>query len=326
MSLQTSERPSIAKSFFWKITRDPDPVAAIKRLVGATPPEFETEWRDFKGAAQISDQDEKKTWSKALAGFANTQGGVLIWGVDARKDQATEIDAACGLSLVKNPFALKSRLNELHHQATEPPVLDVEIEAYSIPGTDKGFVICFIPESPFRPHRAEHAERQYYIRVGDDFIVPCVSHLRNLFFPQSRCLLVPELKAHCAVENGGTSYHIEGFLKNIGTATAFDTYVTTQFNPNDGIPSICSDWQSRSDHNPYALSAKTPIHPGIMMQFFGRQYHQCNPQSFANGFDFKIQVFAVDAEPVEWQISFTEDEVKAGMKKRGMRRSLFFRP
>ena len=97
MSLQTSERPSIARDFFLKITRDPDPVEAIKRLVGATPPEFETEWRDFKSGAQINDEAAKKTWSKALAGFANTQGGVLIWGVDARKDQATGIDAACGL-------------------------------------------------------------------------------------------------------------------------------------------------------------------------------------------------------------------------------------
>jgi len=56
------------------------------------------------------------------------------WGVDARKDQATGVDAACGLSLVKNLPTFKSRLNELHHQATEPPVLGVEIEAYSVDG------------------------------------------------------------------------------------------------------------------------------------------------------------------------------------------------
>ncbi len=86
MSLQTFERPSIAKEFFLKITCDPDPVAAIKKLTGSTSPTFETEWRDFKGAAQINDQDAKKIWSKVLSGFANTQGGVLIWGIDARKD------------------------------------------------------------------------------------------------------------------------------------------------------------------------------------------------------------------------------------------------
>jgi hypothetical protein len=125
MNLQSLERPSVAREFYLKITRDPDPSAAIKQLVGATPPEFETEWRDFKGAERITDHDIKKTWSEALAGFANTQGGVLVWGVDARKDSVTGVDAACGLSPVTNPSAFKSRLNELHAQATEPPVLGV---------------------------------------------------------------------------------------------------------------------------------------------------------------------------------------------------------
>ena len=78
MSLQAFERPSIAKEFFLKITGDTDPVAAIKRLVGATPPVFETEWLDFKGAAKITPQIVQEKWSIALAGFANTQGGVLI--------------------------------------------------------------------------------------------------------------------------------------------------------------------------------------------------------------------------------------------------------
>jgi hypothetical protein len=76
MNLRAFGRPSIAKEFFLKITGDSDPIAAIKRLLNATPPTFETEWLDFKGAAQTNDQDTKKTWSKALAGFANTQGGV----------------------------------------------------------------------------------------------------------------------------------------------------------------------------------------------------------------------------------------------------------
>ena len=194
MSLQALEKPSNARDFFNKLTRDSNPSAAIQRLVNATPPVFESEWLDFKGAARIDDAGIKKTWSEALAGFATTQGGVLIWGVDARKDKATGIDAACGLSLVKNPSAFKTRLNELHDQATEPPVLGVETEAYPFGDSgSEGFVICFIPESPFKPHRAEYAGRQYFIRAGDDFVVPSISLLRNLFFPQSRCRLVPKV-------------------------------------------------------------------------------------------------------------------------------------
>jgi len=324
MSLQALEKPSNARDFFNKLTRDSNPSAAIQRLVNATPPVFENEWLDFKGAAQIDDAGTKKTWSEALAGFANTQGGVLIWGVDARKDQATGIDAACGLSFVKNPSTFKSRLNELHHQATEPPVLGVEIEAYSFGSDDNGFVICFVPESPFKPHRAEYAGRQYIIRAGDDFVVPSVSLLRNLFFSQSRCHLVPKLTASCTVETGKPRYDVKGFLHNLGSATAFDTLVITHCSPN-GTNCSYTNWDTDPSGDPCYKSTKTPIHPGIRMAFFAMIFSpEYNPQSFTKGLEFKIQVFARDTEPIEWLISFTEDEVKKGVEKTGKPRSLSF--
>jgi hypothetical protein len=49
-----------------------------------------------------------------------------------------------------------------------------------------------------------------------------------------------------------------------------------------------------------------------------------NAQGFVNGFEFKIQVFARDAEPVEWLIAFTEAEVKTVCEKGGKYRSLAF--
>jgi hypothetical protein len=315
MSLQAFERPSIAKQFFLKITGDSDPVAAIKQLANPTPPQFETEWLDFKGAAQITDADVKKTWSEALAGFANTQGGILIWGVDARKNQATGVDSTCGLSLVKNLSGFKSRLIELHRQATEPPVLGVEIETYSTGGfQDEGFVICFIPESPFKPHRAEQSNRQYIIRAGDNFATASVSLLRNLFFPQSRCLLVPTLKARCIVQNTITEYRINGFLKNTGSATAFDTFVITHSDPK-GASHTLEDWETGS-LVPNTVRAKKPIHPGVSMHFFQTGYL---PQTQPT---FRIQIFAQDAEPAEWLIHFTEDEMKAEAEKTGERLSL----
>ncbi len=315
MSLLALERPSTAREFYLRITRDPDPVTAIKQLAHATPPQFETEWLDFKGAAQIGDADIKKIWSEALAGFANTQGGVLIWGIDARPDRATGVDAACGLALVPNPSAFKSRLNQLLAQATEPPVLGVEIEAYSIGDPPSGgFVVCYIPESPFRPHRADHANRQYVIRAADHFVTASVSLLRNLFFPQARCLLVPTLKARRIINSGITEFHIDGFLMNVGSATAFDTFVITHSNPN-GASFTPEHWQT-GPLVPCNSRAKMPIHPGVSTHFFATGYL---PKTQAT---FKIQIFAQDAEPAEWLASFTEAEMEGGAEKKGERRLL----
>ena len=253
----------------------------------------------------------KATWSEALAGFANTQGGVLIWGVDARKDTTSSIDAACGVSFVKNPLAFKSRLMELHRQATEPPVHGVEIEAYSISGSpNEGFVVCLIPESPFKPHRAEYAGHQYIIRAGDNFAPASVSLLRNLFFPQSRCLLVPKLKSRSRPIPGRI---IDGFLTNTGSATAFDTFVIIHSDPK-GATCRINGWEM-SCLVPYKAHAKKPIHPGVTSHFFTTQHGQQKDHIF------KIQIFAQDAEPALWTVSFTDDELKACAEKTGERGS-----
>src|SRR5438309_5007606 len=172
-------QPSQAKNFFDQIFASPEPARFLRSLISSSPPTFETEWLDFKGAEKLSDPDLKKAWSEALSGFANTQGGVLIFGIDARLDGETKIDAACGESLVADISACATRLQQLHGQATEPPVLGVEIRPVAADEKSPvGFVVCYIPESVYRPHRAEHARRNYFIRAGDDFVVPSVSLLR----------------------------------------------------------------------------------------------------------------------------------------------------
>ncbi|HJT76274.1 MAG TPA: RNA-binding domain-containing protein, partial [Gemmataceae bacterium] len=79
--------PSLARGFFEQITQSRDPVAAVRDLINSSPPTAETDWLDFKTEhldPKQRDRKTRETWSEALGGFANNQGGVLIWGVDAR--------------------------------------------------------------------------------------------------------------------------------------------------------------------------------------------------------------------------------------------------
>jgi len=36
--------------------------------------------------ADLSDKQDKKAFAKAVSGFANSSGGVIVWGVVARKE------------------------------------------------------------------------------------------------------------------------------------------------------------------------------------------------------------------------------------------------
>jgi hypothetical protein len=56
--------------------------------------------------------DDKRNLARALSAFANSSGGLVVWGVDARKN-ARGVDCAVALRPVTDSAFLVSRLNEL---------------------------------------------------------------------------------------------------------------------------------------------------------------------------------------------------------------------
>ena len=184
------DAPSLARSFYQRFIDETDRVAFLKELVASSV--FETEWLEFKSYPHTApgqpDDKIKEFWSKNISAFANTQGGVLVWGIDAHKIDG--VDAAHALRLVPSPQLLRSRLYELHHLATDPPVDGIDIQAVEDLGeSGQGFVVCFIPQGQFVPYRAEFNIKNYYIRIGDDSIIAPPVILRRLFFPQSQAKL-----------------------------------------------------------------------------------------------------------------------------------------
>ncbi len=69
----------------------------------------ETEYVDFKNSATVDPREQNperkdiEQWIEALSAFANTEGGVLVWGIDARKN-GEDIDCAVALKPLPNPL------------------------------------------------------------------------------------------------------------------------------------------------------------------------------------------------------------------------------
>src|SRR5262249_8342997 len=143
------------------------------------------------------------------------------------------VDAACGEKPVDNPDGVKSRLIELQRQATDPPLANVEIEAYTLPNDPaKGFVVCLVPEGPFKPYRTEDGRKsQFYIRSGDSFAALSRSLLRTMFYPKSEAVFEADgffsyrIAGHNEKRTGDARCECEVFIENRGTATAKDTLV-----------------------------------------------------------------------------------------------------
>lgn len=320
-------RPSVAAALFDEIITHPgyaDSIAFLRAMVNSTPPTVETEHLDFKSASlngqAINDNDVKKTWSEALAGFATTGGGVLIWGIDARKPAGCTVDQATEFKLVIDPNGLKSRLQQLHHQSTDPPVLGVEIEAFPDPTVNgQGFVVCYIPESDYKPHRSETANKRWVIRAGDSFVDASPPVLRSLFFPQRRSYIFLRcgVKTEFSEVAGRKIETISSFefrLYNEGPATAENLLL--QFRPIQGVSFTApQNWKNGHTVTGWRLRYPEPVHPGDMIQIcnatvrFPIRVERGQAEIQPPEMEFVVQIFATDQLPQECRLLFSPDSI-----------------
>jgi len=173
-----ADAPSVstARLYFEKFT-GPNSLAILNSLLATHPKTFENEWLDFK-SGKVQTGDIARIWSKALGAFANNEGGVIVWGIQAKKLDG--VDAAHAVEPVPNVEVLASQLQEQFRFALDPPLLGVEIKPVPLSDSAKeGFVVCFVPEGTQKPHKSVNAERPFYVRVGDEAKEPSVSLLRQ---------------------------------------------------------------------------------------------------------------------------------------------------
>src|SRR6476660_1812571 len=107
---------------------------------------------DFKlvNRADLSQTEDKRNLAKALSGFANSSGGLVIWGVDARKN-LDSVDCAMGKQPITSLSRFIGRLNELTGDFVSPLVDGVRHRTIAV-GSDTGFAVTIVPESDSGPH------------------------------------------------------------------------------------------------------------------------------------------------------------------------------
>jgi len=314
---------SAAKTYFDQITSHADPAGLLASLVDSSPPTFETEWLDFKGSPQPGDW--LKIWSKALSAFGNTEGGVLIWGIDARTDPTTKVDCAGKLRLIDDPQRLKSDLLNAQHKATDPPVSGVVIDAYEYGAeAPKGFVVCFIPESASKPIRADgEKNKPYLIRSGTSSVIPSPSLLRSLFFPQTKSKLQLAVRP---TNNRGPSPTFEMWyevvIHNAGPATAHDVRIVLR-KGREVRAEKALGWVANGHPEGFAFDYQRPLHPGDSSIAFslrhdvkaGQSYgHEHRPHRFAE-MAFWFAVFSSDHELQLFTVQFDGHEMGQGEEK-----------
>lgn len=312
-----TNQPSRAKAFFDEIKLPENGPSFLRQLIGSEMPTFESEFLDFKGGhdLKVNGDDLFKLWAKNLSCFANSDGGVVIFGIDAPRGKAKS------LSLVHDVAGLHERLKSLIPKVTEPPVQRVEVEIYpDPPDTNTGFVVCYIPASPWRPHQVRLGGQpdQFYIRAADNCI-PCNhSTLRALFAPQFISKL--ELHYNVAIRNPQVigpwrEVALRCWLLNAGPATASELFVLCEYQVNLG--SLQFDhrlWEESVSGRPgHAFIAKRSIHPEERLPLFQIPLGAVNEsgvKQFNNDlFTFKFSISARNQGPTKSEITVRAQDI-----------------
>jgi hypothetical protein len=127
---------------------------------------LQLDFKSIKGA-NLASLDDRRNLAKSLSGFANSAGGIIVWGIDARKNDQG-VDCATATSEISQLKMFLSRLNEFTGQAVSPIVDGIMHKAIERT-TDTGFAVTLVPESHAAPHMAKLGEDRYYKRSGASF-------------------------------------------------------------------------------------------------------------------------------------------------------------
>jgi hypothetical protein len=337
---QQTKAPSRAELFFQELIADPSTAfAKLSELV--VQKADENQWRDFKEAKFIYDplppesedggkkyRDEKKRrddsvkslWSENLSAFANTDGGMLIWGIKTKDRFADEP------SLAGDAQRLADRLITLQNDAVDPPVVGVDVRAVTQKGSNAGFVVCHIPESSFSPHRSLWAEYEYYMRTGDGNRRVPTAILRRMFHPQFSPWLAPKVKAWLEIPSteSASAYHNRDSLlhlflavsiTNRGNASAQEVCIQLESEMpcylNEGMLRE-SLWSRITDGGECLYYSKITIHPDQSVPFLVSMTNRQGFQAPEDEKEFKLRfkIFAHNAPIMNSEVTFTGAELK----------------
>ena len=195
---------------------------------------------DFKrssdnGSKTCLSENDRNNLAKAISGFGNSEGGILIWGIDCSKEK-DGTDVAKYKNPIINPARFVSWLENAVSGCTVPPHPRVRNISICLDGEDKGFVITYIPKSHHAPHQVV-GKLQYYIRAGSNFVPVPHMVLPGMFGrPYPSHVFAMYLVAPATVEGRFISSEIGILIRNDGPGIVQDLYGASGFSV--GTPHI----------------------------------------------------------------------------------------
>jgi hypothetical protein len=218
--------------------------------------ETESLFLDFKrstndGTGKKLETNDRKNLAKAISGFGNSEGGVIVWGVDCREGE-DYADVAQAKFPLEDAKKFESWLEGAISSCTIPQHTEVKNHSIYSENKPQGYVITLIPKSNHAPHQvisSGKGQYHYYIRTGSSFSPtphavlsgmfgrrpePYVFHMFGTSLPQVVNGNPPRLNLNLGLQlaNGGRGIASDIFM-NIIVLSSIGGGCSLSVQPND---------------------------------------------------------------------------------------------
>ncbi|NQT97598.1 MAG: ATP-binding protein [Candidatus Marinimicrobia bacterium] len=179
-------------------------------------------------------RDLKATLSKAISGFGNSEGGILIYGVSTTKHDHSGLDILTQIEPIGSVRKFVQQIDTFIPQATVPSYTKSESILLLVnPRDTRGIVIIHLPKYTGDPIRSAIDDHFYY-RAGDCFVKAPFEVIKRMFAATESpdlTILILDDEIHFDTEN--KRWDIPIIIENRSSAIAEQIHISAEIlNPN----------------------------------------------------------------------------------------------
>lgn len=168
----------------------------------------------------------KQQLAEAVSGFANTGGGIIIWGVSTTRHNHSGLDILTQIEELGSINNFKIQIDLATASTLEPQIISCESKILKENSKNtKGIIITFVPPTSGDPIRS-NIDGKFYIRVRDAFNEMPYETIKRMFAGTSGPDLLALFDAKLVKLEQDSSWKIPIVLSNKSSAAAKNVEVS----------------------------------------------------------------------------------------------------
>ena len=182
-------------------------------------------------------REDRRILGKAISAFANSEGGTLLFGVEARTEN--KIDGVIRKYPIAAIDVFRNNVEQAISDLISPPISGLKCHTiYSSDNDGSGFLTIEVPASEGRPHMSRGAgENAFYFRNGHQSLPMEVFQIRDqmlrravagLEFRWDACVNHEQVRK-TDLESGRVPVSVELYLENNSSVSARFPYLIVRF-------------------------------------------------------------------------------------------------